>query len=416
MNTRLLLAAFAMLAATNSFATSVPPVSKEWRSYTEPLVPIGAQLDSLLQDSKDTQLRAELYNNFFAIMAQGVFGVAYADPEHPDFWPVQNGVFNNLGPNPDNVYYLAAIADDGVYKISGTRGTVKTIKFGVGSGTAFTRGIGGIGPTLADYNADSLHINPDGTFEVLLSKTRPEGYQGDWWPLGAKAGYILVRQTSYDWVHEVDGRLAIERLDRPAAKPRSTPTYLDERMKELVGYAERNTRWSIEIVNRFRKKGFINKVLVHDFNSEGGLTTQKYIDGLFDLQPDEALIMETDVPKCQYWNFQLTDELYAAIDYVNRQTTLNGYSARLDADGKFRAVISAQDPGVPNWLDNAGYQRGMILGRWTECDAAPTPVITKVKIADIRKYLPTDTPVISAEARDASMRLRRKAAQMRRRW
>ena len=79
-------------------------------------------------------------------------------------------------------------------------------------------------------------------------------------------------------------------------------------------------------------------------------------------------------------------------------------------------MISAQDPGVPNWLDNAGYQRGMILGRWTECDAAPTPVITRVKVADVRKYLPGNTPVVSAEVRDTSMRLRRKAAQMRRRW
>jgi hypothetical protein len=138
---------------------------------------------------------------------------------------------------------------------------------------------------------------------------------------------------------------------------------------------------------------------------------------VFDINADEALIYETEVPKqCRYWNIQLTDMLYNMLDSTNRQTTLNGYTALLDKDGKFRAVISAADPGVPNWLDNAGYKKGTMVGRWTECSSAPVPVITKVNVADVRKYLPADTPLVNAEQRNASIRMRRKGAQLRRRW
>jgi hypothetical protein len=147
------------------------------------------------------------------------------------------------------------------------------------------------------------------------------------------------------------------------------------------------------------------------------LTTQKFARGFFDINPGEALIYETEVPKkCGYWSIELTDMLWSAIDYMNRQSSLNGYTAKLDKDGKFRAVISATDPGVPNWLDTAAYAKGTIVGRWTDCSSTPTPTVTKVRLADVRKYLPADTLVVTAEARDAEIRLRREGAQLRRRW
>jgi hypothetical protein len=101
---------------------------------------------------------------------------------------------------------------------------------------------------------------------------------------------------------------------------------------------------------------------------------------------------------------------------MNRQTHLNGFTAHVDRDGKFRAVVSATDPGVPNWLDTMGYLKGSLLGRWLESSSTPIPRVTRIKLADLRKHLPADTPVVTAEARDAAIRLRRKGAQLRRRW
>jgi len=79
-------------------------------------------------------------------------------------------------------------------------------------------------------------------------------------------------------------------------------------------------------------------------------------------------------------------------------------------------VISFKDPGVPNWLDTGGYLYGGIQGRWNKADSCPMPATKKVKLADLRKHLPADTPTVTAAERDASLRDRRMGAQFRRRW
>jgi hypothetical protein len=112
----------------------------------------------------------------------------------------------------------------------------------------------------------------------------------------------------------------------------------------------------------------------------------------------------------------LADDFWRSIDWVHHQSSLNGFTARLDEDGKFRAVVSIQDPGIPNWLDTAGRNTGQIYGRWTNSTSEIAPVVTKTKITDVRQFFPAGTPMVSAQERDAAIRLRRKAAQLRRRW
>jgi hypothetical protein len=58
----------------------------------------------------------------------------------------------------------------------------------------------------------------------------------------------------------------------------------------------------------------------------------------------------------------------------------------------------------------------MIYGRWTNSRSDIAPMVTKIKVADVRRYLPADTPTVTAQERDAAIRLRRKGAQLRRRW
>src|SRR3546814_18766933 len=81
---------------------------------------------------------------------------------------------------------------------------------------------------------------------------------------------------------------------------------------------------------------------------------------------------------------------------------MNADKARVDKDGLFRAVISAQDPGVPNWLDTAGNASGAVQGRWLDCSDKPIPDTRVVKVKELRKYLPADTPSVTAEQREPS--------------
>jgi Protein of unknown function (DUF1214) len=423
----LVLAGFCSAAIGADNAPSpAAPADEPWPNYIQDVLAPHAAREPWLpaQHKNDPQLRAEFNRFLYFLESMGFFAVQYQDTKYPDFWPVFNQAFPLGFNNPDDSYYQAVIDDTGVYRISGTRGTVRILEFEIGAAEKQAYGRGGWAPSLNHYSLDDgVKIAADGSFDVVLSPKRPAGYTGDWWELRPGAKFILVRQRAYDWVKEVDGRLAIERLDVPAMRPRQTAADINDRMQYegvwVKHWAQAMTGWT----SKLEKLGLVNTIEAFDFSKSnklgvaGGLTTQRYLQGVFELKDDEALILETVVPtQCKYWMFHLLDELLSSIDSLNRQTSLNGGQAVVDADGKFRAVISAQDPGVPNWLDTAGYARGVIQGRWWDCSSYPQPTVTKVNIADIRQHLPADTTVVSAEARDAAIRLRRKGAQMRKRW
>jgi hypothetical protein len=104
------------------------------------------------------------------------------------------------------------------------------------------------------------------------------------------------------------------------------------------------------------------------------------------------------------------------VEIVYRQSSLNGHQARIDADGKFRAVLSHQDPGVYNWLDSGGNLYGMLIGRWYRCSSHPTPTVTKVKLADLCTHLPACVTFTTEEERACMLRERRIGGQLRRKW
>jgi hypothetical protein len=58
----------------------------------------------------------------------------------------------------------------------------------------------------------------------------------------------------------------------------------------------------------------------------------------------------------------------------------------------------------------------VIQGRWTECDTQPVPSIRKIAFADVLKALPTGTPTVTPQQRDALIRDRRAALQQRPLW
>jgi hypothetical protein len=147
------------------------------------------------------------------------------------------------------------------------------------------------------------------------------------------------------------------------------------------------------------------------------LPKQIYWPAVFEFDPDEALIIETELPSIRpYWNIQLNDPYFNAIEYVYRMSSLNESMARRSSDGRLRAVIALEDPGVPNWLDSAGFTEGTIYGRWYGCNTNPVPTITRVPLTRLREHLPGDTPSVTSEARALELRARVRAAQRRRRW
>ena len=84
-----------------------------------------------------------------------------------------------------------------------------------------------------------------------------------------------------------------------------------------------------------------------------------------DLAPDEALIIEdrlADPPV--YTGFNLSNFWGESYDYANHTSSLNDFQAKPDADGVVRYVVAHRDPGVANWLDPGGHERGTLVARF----------------------------------------------------
>lgn len=363
----------------------------------------------------DPEYRADVYRQIMMQMSYGYFAFFHASPEHPDWSPLWNPVYT-LQPNPDDIYLYSPVSADYRYRVSGNRGTVKMITFNTqGPLSGMPGEIDMTGERYADLDDRQLQIEPNGDFEILLSTKRPEGHQGNWLEIKPGAVALMVRKRSYDWVGEVDPVLSIECLDAVPPKPRLTPDEIAQRIRLMAQMPARATKLFYWMQNSVREAVGVN--VFQPAPIGGALSRQIYLPAVFEFEADEALILETDLPANRpYWNFQLNDPYFNAIEYVYRMSSTNGHYATVCPDGRFRAVISLDDPGTPNWLDPAGFLQGTIYGRWYDCDACPTPTLKRVKRTELWNHLPPDTPRITPEERAEQLRDRVRGCQRRRRW
>lgn len=367
---------------------------------------------------EDPTCRADVYRQAMMSLSYSYFAYFHATPEHPDWAPLWNPVYT-LQPNPDDIYLYSPIRGDLRYRVSGNRGTVKVLSF-----TA-QRHMSGMVDDLSRIGCHTetddieLGLEPGEDFEVLFSAERPAAFTGKntgkWAPIHPEATALFLRFRSYDWENEVDPTLSIECLDPVPPKPRLSPEDIVTGIREMSRYPARKAHGYYKLQNDVKDRVGFN--VFEPVRMKGALAKQVYWPAFFQLDDDEALIIETELPERRpYWNIQLNDPYFNALEYVYRFSSLNGHTAKVSSDGKFRAVIALEDPGVPNWLDPAGFREGGIYGRWFDCDSNPTPTIQRVPLADLHRHLPADTPTVTPKQRAEQLRRRVRACQRRRRW
>ncbi|CAN7605795.1 hypothetical protein LJR219_004600 [Phenylobacterium sp. LjRoot219] len=383
------------------------------RTYLAPLEDAVAELANTWRPD-DPAYRADVYPQTMTSLSYSYFAYFHATPEHPDWAPLWNPVYT-LQPNPDDIYLYSPIRGDLTYRVSGNRGTVHILSF---TTQTFMSGMVDDISLIGGHNEiddKDLVFAPNGDFEVIFSAERPTGHTGNWARIDPRAGGMMVRYRSYDWETEVDPTLSIECLDPVPPKPRLTPDEILARITEMAKFPARKTRSYYRMQNGVKARVGFN--VFEPIRMKGALAKQVYWPACFQLDDGEALIIETDLPERRpYWNIQLNDPYFNALEYVYRLSSTNGHFAKVSSDGRFRAVIALEDPGVPNWLDPAGYKEGGIYGRWFDCDSEPLPTIKRVKLAELRDQLPADTPVVTPAERAEELRRRIRACQRRRRW
>jgi hypothetical protein len=354
----------------------------------------------------DPQARQEVGRLMLAAIIQQATDAIASDGDHPVFLPHIGLVLNLAQPNADTVYRSARITPGGVYRLRGTIGSLPIFKMAILGLTPAQTG-GGIN-AMGYEDFAKLNKDASGRFDVILSETRPAGYSGDWWRLNPQASFLMIRQVSADWTTERDPTISIERTDIAVERPRPAAADLAQRLRDVPRRAFNIASFLVDHVEGLRNDGYINKLRVFDVSNGSALVGQFYYEGAYELKPDEALVIESKMPaKCGYSSLILTNDIYETTDWYNNLSSLNGSQVNVDKDGMLRIVVSAKDPGVPNWLDTAGYPSGAVQGRWTDCDSQPVPTVRKVAVSQVRRLLPPDTPTVTREQRERQIRDRR---------
>ena len=156
--------------------------------------------------------------------------VEHADVRAPVLHRVVDEVTKLGADNPDNYYQTAALDGNYEYKIFGQRNTIAYLSFGTQSGNyGEGRGL----PPTGYIESDEIEMDADGKFELILS-SKPQS--GNWLPMTAGTGTLVVRQTFLDRANEIPADLWIERincLDHERRPDPLTPKRLDDGLKKV---------------------------------------------------------------------------------------------------------------------------------------------------------------------------------------
>lgn len=302
-------------------------------------------------------------------------------------------------PCPDFHYRWTFLDGSRTYRIRAKAGTTRWVEFQA------QRGFWGDADQrrMGNWDLDAFQPGADGWCEIVASSDQQSG---NWIPLDADVRnvVVLVREALWDWANDRVAELSIEDVTPRARGPIAhSQDEMDRRLLangRLVTFA---VDFFLQLNDRILEQaGGTNAFAAeraHTSDNVGGNPRAGYVHMIYDLQPDESLVVETELPNARYWGLQLADPWWQTTDYTYHHASLNGHQARTDADGKVRIVIGAQDPGVPNWLDTVDNPRGVAMWRWYLSDRMVVPTVRKMHTADVRAALPADTPVVTVEER-----------------
>ncbi len=359
----------------------------------------------------DPAQRAQGFRHVLRLLTFATQWVAeFGDPDFPAFLRTTDDAVMFGGPSADNRNLRARVDGNGTYRITGNIGSGYDVLFTASDGD-LALGKTGIS---AERSASGFDIGPDGSVELIVSATE---HPGNWLPMGRSTRRIQVRQIFTDWDTQQPGWFDIERIDRSTDYPAELSA---DRMAEMMGEISRwvghsTTYWN-DYQRDIRRRVSPNTIDAPSAQEGGGIGI-RYGFGWWQLEPDRALVVTFAPPPAKYWSIQPYNAgWFEALDYRNRQTTINNAQAEVGGDGLIQVVISSVDPGVANWIDTAGQAEGQLIYRWIWADdataaaapATPAPACVVVSLSDLGPGTPVDRAAIVRARRTSVARRHRR--------
>ena len=416
---------------------------------------------------------AEGYRYLMGFVHSAVERAFHEDPSRPHFRNALSIITRSTIDNADAIYFYAPIDGRKSYTISGK---VEDARHWAGEEAAATGrkaphyvifetssgDLAGDSGSLADLrpgmktqtdrmDSSEIIVSGDGSFEILLAPQRPGDYNGNFistlkivdkphptdpaMPPERYASYISGRQLFNDWEREDAIHFDITQLGAEGThREPYTPAVAAQEIRRFGKLVRNqihfwNAFWTIPMGAYGERQGSIpgvafprnafNKINAAAGATGGGMSTNLYAGGVFELRADEALIVETRVRLApQYMGFQVANLWGESIEYANQIGSLNGHQMVADSDGVIRIVLAHRDPGVANWVDTSGHREGFMTTRWAYSETPskedwPSVSAQKVSFNDVVSQLPADTKTVDPAQRRRQIESRQRHVQKR---
>lgn len=293
-----------------------------------------------------------------------------SDAQRPAFVPIVGPTFKWGGDNSDAFYNFAPVAPDVEYRVRGKRGDAVYLSVCVYGGPDDGRWSTRI---VSNLNDREIEFDADGSFEIAVSRTRPSGAR-NWLALADDANAMVTRDYHVDPVHGAPTVYAIDAIPASAAPAPLGDAEVASRLRSVTNFL-RELLAITPLPDPATPNTIAEVWAVPEATYGWAAKDAHYAMGSFELADDERLVIAGSSPECAYWGAMLWNPFMQTFDYRYERIGINGEQATYEPDGSWKLVISARDPGHPNWLSTAGHRQGVIFFRWFLAQDTPrTPV------------------------------------------
>jgi hypothetical protein len=358
--------------------------------------------------------RASGYAMMIGVLVKALEMHTKIDPDFP-VWHMHDTMHLCGADNPDQRYLQTRIRGGETYRIWGhlTNEARLDVQIYAGETTSLPRSTGFL-------SFEEMHVEEDGTYEIILS---PQRQGANWMDNPPDSARVLIRQVYSDWSLEKPGEVHIDRLGFEGAR-RTGPVEAElargmreageNVMQDVAAWANLH-----QTVTDSDHATPVNAIPPPASTfAQGGAKNRYMTFSIYDVTDDEALVLRWWPMGGSYQAVHLRDLWNSSLEYMNMQSSLTGEQCEASPDGSFWCVLSARDPGIRNWLDTGGLKRGYVAFRFDGIgdrpfDADKVPTLQKVRFDEIAAHLPKGTPRISATERFAQIAARRSHLQQR---
>lgn len=229
-----------------------------------------------------------------------------------------------------------------------------------------------------------------GDFEIHLTKRDDGG--PNWVDTSSGISTILVRQYIGDREKEV---LATYDASVVGREPYSEIPYsTDAEVARAIAGATYGMEFMMTmhrtlLPHLFDQPNSFARINSDDFGTDISGSDNLYMFGTYQIEEDEAIIIETAPLDVRYWSLAIESRWHESVDYATRRTHRSLDHAVVDADGKLRFVLAHGKTPHPNWLDTGGHTEGFMTFRWVgeREGQTPEPTVIRVKRSEVPEAL-----------------------------